>query len=270
MIGAAVYRLRAERSGYLPEMHGRLLHAAFFAAMQELSPELSAFVHDKMNVKPFTVSCLRPEKTMKKIQNGWQVKKGDSFLWRATGLHELMVRALSSLKEGTRLTVGALSFLVEKTMMSPDEHQESGIVDENELIAACLSVSSLREITFHFRSPVSFRLGTHDFPWPMAPYVFGSLADKWTQAGMPGTFDKRDIHTEAEALRPMTWRGEARRVYLADNRGTIGFTGTFTYALDALDVERQRAFLILAQFSVFSGVGRLTGQGLGETRITYR
>ena len=270
MIGAAVYRLKAEGSGHLPEIHGRFLHAAFFAALRKLSPDLSAHIHDKMNVKPFTVSCLYPERAVQKGEAGWSVRKGTRFFWRATGLNELMVHALASLTEGTHLMVGRIPFVVEQATLNPNDHREAGVVDENDLIAQCLSVPSIREITFHFRSPVSFRADTHDFPWPLAPYVFGSLADKWTQAGLPGVFGKRDIHEEAEALLPLAWQGESRLVYLADNRGVLAFTGTFSYALNMLEEERRQAFLLLAQFSTFSGVGRLTGQGLGESRITYR
>ncbi len=270
MIGAAVYRLKAEGYGYLPEMHGRLLHAAFFAALRKLSPDLSAYVHDKMNVKPFTVSLLHPEGPVQKGEAGWSVRKGMRFFWRATGLNESMVYALAALTEGTRLMAGRIPFVVEQATLNPDDHREAGVADENDLINQCLSVPSIQEITFHFRSPVSFRSGKHDFPWPLASYVFGSLADKWTQAGMPGVFDKREIHAEAEAIHPLAWRGASQIIYPADERGMLVFTGTFSYSLNMLEEERRRAFLILAQFSTFSGVGRLTGQGLGESRITYR
>ncbi len=141
-----------------------------------------------MDVKPFTISCLRPEKPVQTNRHGWCVEQGDRFLWRATGLNDALVQALSCLTRGTRLPAGAVPFVVEKIMMSPDEHPESGVVDENELIAACLSVPSIRRINFHFLSPTSFRAGTHDFPWPMASFVFGSLTDKWTQIGLPGDF----------------------------------------------------------------------------------
>ncbi len=270
MIGAAVYRLRAERAGHLPEMHGRLLHAAFFAALRELSPDISAHVHDEMNVKPFTIACLRPEKPLRKERDGWRVREGDTFLWRVTGLNELMICAMASMTPGVRITVGSLSFAIEKAMLASDDHRDAGVIDENDLIAACLSVPDLREITFRFISPVSFRAGTRDYPWPLPAYVFGSLADKWTQAGLPGRFQKREIHEEAEALLPLAWRGETKRLLLGERRGILAFTGTFTYGLDPLDEERRQAFLILAQFATFSGVGRLTGQGLGETRVTYR
>ncbi len=270
MIGAAVYRLRAEKSARLTEMHGRLMHAAFFAALQKLSPELSRFVHDEMNVKPFTVSRLRSEGPLRRDRNGWQVEAGQTFLWRVTALHELLVRALFSLEVGTELMAGGLPLTVQQVMMGAEENRDAGVMDEHELIAACLSVPRVREITFRFLSPVSFRTGTHDYPCPLASYVFGSLADKWTQAGLSGSFDKRQVHEEAEIVRPLVWHGEAKRYFMAEHRGLLGFTGEFTYALEDLEVERQRAFLILAQFAVFSGVGRYTGQGFGETRVTYR
>jgi len=54
------------------------------------------------------------------------------------------------------------------------------------------------------------------------------------------------------------------------NRPKINaFTGKFTYNLEKLTPNEQRLFLLLAQFAVFSGVGRLTGQGLGRVQIQY-
>ena len=50
----------------------------------------------------------------------------------------------------------------------------------------------------------------------------------------------------------------------------LAFSGRFSYDVTALNEEEQHALLLLAQFANFSGVGRLTGQGFGETRAMYR
>ena len=41
-------------------------------------------------------------------------------------------------------------------------------------------------------------------------------------------------------------------------------------AVDKAMKADQRVLLLLAQFANFSGVGRLTGQGLGQTRTRYK
>ena len=270
MIGAAVYRLRAQNSAWLPMVHGRLLHAAFFAALQDISPELSGFVHDQMNIKPFTVSELMPWKqTLRRQGSGWNIAAGTRLDWRVTGLNDVMLQAIAAIRPNHSFRVGRLLLVVEKLMMDPAEHPDSGILDENELIAACLQEPQIDEITFRFLSPVSFRADDHDYPWPLPEYVFASLADKWRQAGLPGDFDKNTIREEAAVVRPLTWQGESRKVYFTRERGILAFIGRFTYDLRELAPERQQMFLLLAQFAVFSGVGRMTGQGLGQTRVIY-
>ena len=271
MIGAAVYRLRAEQSAWLPVVHGRLMHAAFFAALRELSPELSGYVHDQMNLKPFTVSELRlPQQRLRQEHGRWQIPAGTILRWRVTGLTEMMVQAIAAIPPGYQLQAGGLQLVVECMSMDPGEEADSGALGEDDLIAACLAVPKVDEITFRFLSPVSFRVDDRDYPWPLPAYVFASLADKWNQAGLPGNLDKTAIHAEAETIRPLVWQGQSQRVYFAHDRGVLAFTGTFTYDLRSLVPERQQLFLLLAQFAVFAGVGRLTGQGFGQTRITYR
>ena len=271
MIGAAIYRLRAEGSAWLPVVHGRLMHAAFFAALRELSPELSGYVHDQMNLKPFTVSGLvLPKQHLREERGRWYIPAGTILRWRVTGLTEMMVQAIAAIPPGYRLQAGSLPLVVERMSMDPGEEADSGALAEDDLIAACLAVPKVDEITFRFLSPVSFRADDRDYPWPLPAYVFASLADKWRQAGLPGALDKTAIHAEAAALRPLAWQGKSQRVYFAHDRGVLAFTGSFTYDLRGLAPERQQLFLLLAQFAVFAGVGRLTGQGFGQTRITYR
>ena len=271
MIGAVVYQLRAENSAWLPAVHGRFMHAAFFAALRDLSPELSGYVHDQMNIKPFTVSGLTLYSKLPNPQkNGWKIAAGTIGYWRVTALNETMVRAIAAILPGYSLQIGGLRFTVERRMMDPAEHEDSGVLDENEIIAGCLQIPRVDEITFRFLSPVSFRADEQDYPWPLPAYVFGSLADKWKQAELPGDFDKNMVHMEADAVRPLTWQGKSERIYFTRDRGVLGFTGKFTYDLRKLTTGQQQLFLMLAQFAVFSGVGRMTGQGLGQTRILYR
>ena len=58
MLGAIVYILQAEEDGWLPEFTGRIMHGAMFQILKEKSQELAEFIHNDMNIKPFTVSEL--------------------------------------------------------------------------------------------------------------------------------------------------------------------------------------------------------------------
>ena len=72
------------------------------------------------------------------------------------------------------------------------------------------------------------------------------------------------------AMAPLEWQGTSRRIYFGRDRGAMAFAGIFAYSLHELPDDRKRLFLMLAQFAVFSGTGRLTAQGFGQTRMEWR
>ena len=94
MLGAIVYILQAEEDGWLPEFTGRIMHGAMFQILKEKSQELAEFIHNDMNIKPFTVSELNRCQDNKKSGVGFIIKKGDRFRWRATVLHESLISIL--------------------------------------------------------------------------------------------------------------------------------------------------------------------------------
>ena len=270
MIGAIVYRLRAINAACMPVVHGKLLHGLLFRRLQQFSPELSGFVHDELNIKPFTTSPLRwLGKAPFKRGGNYYVARGSVCLWRVTALHELLIQALLTWEARSELRVGTAQFIVEKVMANPDDAEESGLLDENELIASCLCVPKIRYITLHFISPVSFRSFKDDFPLPKPELIFGSIADKWNQAEMPLNFDKEDIRQIAMQCKLIRWEGKSCKTFFSQKQGVNGFCGTFVFDLSELELPSRQVLLLLAQFSVFSGVGRLTGQGMGQTRVVY-
>ena len=267
MIGAIIYRLRAENSARLSFINGRLMHAAFFRVLHEMSPELEVFVHDNMNIKPFTVSFLNPVTNLNSDSKAWYVSKGDKFFWRVTALNEDIIQAVLSIEIGQEIQVGALNLRFEKVIADKGIKSESGIIAVNELITSCKNSPPIKEINFHFLSPVSFRIDNYDAPYPRSELIFASLADKWTQAQMPASVDKKEIRELAEQIRLTQWQGQSKEFYFARDRGTLGFWGNFVYNVEALSEDIRRVFLLLAKFAEYSGVGRLTAQGFGQTRI---
>lgn len=267
MIGAVVYRLRAEGAARVPVFHGRWLHGLFFKLMEEYSPELSTYVHEGLNVKPFTVSLLKGR--WGKEEGGCcAVAKGETLRWRVTALREDVLQAALHVRAGDILQAGHLTLRVEA--VKADGTEDSGVVDEMELVGAALASDRMAELRLRFLSPVAFRRDDKDYPMPDPVFIFSSLADKWQQAAMPVAMDRAWIREAASKAVLAEWQGGSRRVYFGGDRGMLSFSGRFNYDVTALDEEEQHALLLLAQFATFSGVGRLTGQGFGETRVAYR
>ena len=270
MIGSAIFQLIAGNSGKLDATQGRLLHAAFFQILNSYSVELAACTHDNVRFKAFTVSELMPVKEKKRKFNTVFVRKGDVFYWRVTVLNDELLRAIASVPVGYVLNVGSIHMTVKKIVMDSDKDKMTGVLDVTHLMAACLSVNMVKKITFHFVSPVSFRTFKDDYPFPLPQLIFGSLAEKWNLAEMPVEFDCEEVRAVAAQLLPIAWKGSTITIFLKKDRGITGFTGDFSFKTDMLPVEKQQMLLLLAQFAFFSGVGRLTGQGMGQTRVTYQ
>ena len=261
MIGAIHYNLRAIKSARLPLINGRLMHAAFFKILHEVSPELEHFVHEKMNIKPFTVSFLDPIDELEIFEGRWNVRRGDKFFWRVTGLNEEILHAALAVEEGSVIQAGNLILTVESI--------DSLVISEEDFILNVKEMAPVAEIKFEFVTPVSFRIDDYDAPFPRPELIFASIADKWSQAQMPAEIDKKFIRELAENIRLTEWNGQCKRFYFAHDRGTLAFLGKFRYDLKNLGVDRKKVFMLLAKFAEYSGTGRLSGQGFGQTRVKF-
>ncbi|MBQ6976040.1 MAG: CRISPR-associated endoribonuclease Cas6 [Selenomonadaceae bacterium] len=261
MIGAVNYKLRAENSARLPLINGRLMHAAFFKILHEVSLTLESFVHEKMNIKPFTVSFLDPLKEIPKDNGRWIVKRGEKFFWRVTGLNEEILNAALAVDEGFTIQAGNLILTVYEI--------DSRIIEDDEFILSVKKMLPANEIEFEFVTPVSFRIDDYDAPFPRPELIFSSLADKWTQSQMPAAVDKKVIRELAAQIRLTEWQGRSKKFYLARDRGTLAFWGIFHYDLKNFDDNIKKVFMLLAKFAEYAGVGRLSGQGFGQTRVKF-
>lgn len=260
MIGEIIFKLTAENFGELKFINGRLMHAAFFQILNSASRELGDFVHEKMNIKPFTVSFLNPEKNLTSSGNFWKVRRGDNFFWRVTGLNEEILQSILSVPVGSQIQVGNLFLSVKK--ISAEK-----IISAQDFISEVKNSATFEKIEFKFLSPVSFRTDNFDAPYPRADLIFSSLADKWTQAQMPAVADKKIIRELAEKIRLTEWEGRSKKIFFAKDRGTLAFWGKFLYDTENFPDDIKKVFHLLAKFGEFSGVGRLTGQGFGQTQI---
>lgn len=261
MIGAVHYKLRAVNSAQLPLINGRLMHAAFFKILHNIAPELENFVHEKMNIKPFTVSFLDPLAELSVFEDKWNVRQGNKFFWRVTGLNEEILNAALNVPEGYEIQAGSLTLTVENV--------EGKIISAEDFILNVKTLSPANEIEFEFFTPVSFRIDDYDAPLPRAELIFPSIADKWTQAQMPAAVDKKFIRELAAQIRLTEWQGQCKKFYFGRDRGTLAFWGKFRYNLQKLDDNLKKVFMLLAKFAEYSGTGRLSGQGFGQTRVKF-
>ena len=267
MLGAAVLYLRAGENGSLPEFTGRVMHGVFFNTLSEISSGLAEFIHDELNLKPFSVSELVGQQKRQIIRRKFKVRQGDMFKWRIATLNEELLNAIAHLPLKYRFSINKIPMTLEKIIIDGEREAGTGAINDEELMAACMSMENFSSIRVRFVSPTTFKVNQNDYPLPLPKLFFSSLADKWQQAGMPADINKEYIKELAELIYPSYWQGKSGRTYLAEGRGVRTFKGEFVYELSALSLEERQIMLLLAQFGCFSGCGRMTGQGMGQIEV---
>ena len=267
ILGAVVFRLRALVLCRLPASHGRLLHAALLNLVRDVDPAVSQSMHDA-SAKNFSLACLEFSKPVK--SNTIDVREGDMAYWRVCALGEEVLKALMAIPMGQRVKIAAFDFVIEEALMRQDERDDAGFVSMEYLEEACRNLPVMRSVTLEFLSPTVFKVGNSDYPFPLPALIFGSIAERWNEFSTDGTFDVDMVKEMAERLVPINWSAETRRYNITPQRGITGFVGRVTFDLREITEDLRWIFILLAEFSVFTGVGRLTGQGLGHVKISYR
>lgn len=266
ILGAVVFRLKALVPCRLPASHGRLLHAALLNIIREVDPLVSQSMHDA-SAKNFSLSCLEFSRAAK--SNTIDVREGDRAYWRVCALGEEVLKALMAIPLGQKVKIAAFDFLIEDVLTRQEQREDAGFVSMEYLEEGCRNLPSMRSVTLEFLSPTVFRVGSADYPFPLPALIFGSIAERWNEFSTNGTFEVDMVKAMAEKLVPINWSAETRRYNITPQRGITGFVGRITFDLREIKEDLRWIFILLSEFSVFTGVGRLTGQGLGHVKISY-
>ena len=252
MLGILVLRLRTERGGHYSMFPGKLLHGALFRCIAAYDPAFASELHAR-KMKPFTIGFFqrtgRRATAVLRAQelNEPHYAEGEELLLRLTALDENVLAALLRIPPGTVLAAGQLSFIVEEILA--DGRENTGVIAEEELIAAALSAEDAQKIRVSFRSPTVFRVDKDDCAVPRPALIFASLADKWTWQGLPFAVDKDIVRAIAAKLIPLDWRGAGVRIRQSERKTMPGFTGTFAFSIGRLSAEEREIILLLTQFA---------------------
>lgn len=267
IIGAVVYQLRALAGCKMPASHGRLLHATFLNMVHECNPDLSAMLHDT-HTKSFYLNLLRFEHDAK--NNTYVVRQNDVIYWRVCGIGEELLRIMIAFPRGMELRIGEGRFAIDALYYDQEQHPESGITSMEYLAEACSQLPPMRSVTINFITPTFFRINDLEVPVPRTDLIFASLAERWSFFCDAYVIDKVFIKEQCECLVPINWHGETKRYNITPKRGITGFIGEFTYDISRVAAEYRWQFILLAEFAAFVGIGRLTAQGLGSVKISYK
>lgn len=253
--------LRPERMGTVPAWLGRAAQAWYLDQLRQVSPDLSAAVHDGSRLRPFTLSTLLPAARAEMLQ----LNPSREVQLRLTTLHP----------DVTQLTLnGMLPQWLQYGIVLHGQCFRVESVDTQtaryaELLATAQNLRSHpRSQAFDFQSPTVFnRTGGIQIPLPLPEYVFGSLLDRWQAfADVPLDADLRNFIQQQVSIE----RCEIRTQYLSlerANRGQhTGFVGRVTFRAQSGEAPFLAQWHLLGMFAPFSGVGKHTVIGMGQVQ----
>ncbi|MBW4507476.1 MAG: CRISPR-associated endoribonuclease Cas6 [Scytonematopsis contorta HA4267-MV1] len=118
-----------------------------------------------------------------------------------------------------------------------------------------------RLMNFHFATPVAFRQGVFDNALPSKESVFNSLLSRWNKYS---GIEFNDI--PMDAIYPSHFNINTESINNYDNK-FIGCVGEMSYRIfgdiEAIAIKQINA---LADFALYSGIGRKTTMGMGMAR----
>ncbi|MGJ5631342.1 CRISPR-associated endoribonuclease Cas6 [Nostoc sp. CALU 1950] len=255
---------------------GRHLHALFLTLVSSVDTTLGDRLHDSTADKAFTLSplqinspLLKGGKGGSKLQYSHQqpIPAGTPCWWRISLLDDTLFSKLTqlwlNLNPNRPWHLGPADLYITSIQGTPQSIQPwANATTYAQLYEEASDRNSSINLTFS--TPTAFRQGQYDTTLPTRESVFNSLLSRWnkysgielSQIAIESIFPSFvNIHTEI----------------LADSRSKfIGIIGEVNYkilgAVEAIQIKQINA---LADFALYTGVGRKTTMGMGMTRRLY-
>ncbi|MFP5273669.1 CRISPR-associated endoribonuclease Cas6 [Coleofasciculus sp.] len=253
-------------------LSGRHLHALFLNLVSSVDRNLGDYLHEAKSDKAFTLSPLQLQHrgdTASPILQ-WQhhkpIPQGTPCWWRISLLDDTLFSQLThlwlNLNPEQPWHLGPADLQITSILGTPQKGMPG-------CWANALSYKQLydqasecdRALNFAFSTPTAFRQSKYDCALPTRELVCNSLIKRWNQYSgieFPKTLVEHifpsffDIHTEL----------------VADSRSKfIGCIGGMNFRImGEVDSETIQQINALADFALYSGVGRKTTMGMGMVR----
>jgi CRISPR-associated endoribonuclease Cas6 len=247
-------------------LSGRHLHALFLTLVTAVDQDLGNYLHDSHSDKAFTLSPLQTNPPTDQLQ--WEHKttipKGTPCWWRISLLDDSLFRQLTQLwlsfNNQNYWHLGSAKLNITSIQGTPDPQQPWA---NSCLYHELYEEASETETTFKFTlaTPVAFRQGKQDTALPTRELVFNSLWKRWNKySGIE--FSPLPI----DQIFPSYF--DINTVIISDSRSKfIGCVGEISYRvfgdIDPLTIKQLNT---LADFALYSGIGRKNTMGFGMTR----
>lgn len=255
----------------------RQAHAWFLRLIHDVvSEDLAAELHQDQELKPFTVSDLIERAFYSPSMNA-EVPRSRCAL-RFTFVDETLAEIILSLlkqKAPKQVEIWWLKLRVDAIAVHSHEHKWAGSVAYPSL-ANPGNRNNGGGAVLQFVSPTSFHSDGVDMPLPLPAMVFRSCWRKWNAySGYPIRNEWLDVVDHCIQISRIEDLNTQRWKFADGERGAVtGFVGKVRFSLSegackkvGIDPRDAREVLdTLSTFAFYSGIGRKTGWGLGQTR----
>lgn len=260
---------RADGERPLPAWWGRAAHALMLDVIRSYDPPLAERLHDDENApRPFTVSNLMGKGKHKALL------PEQTYALRLTSLDASITAVLlQALAKGGVLSSGAIIELdyiplrVEKACTQAEEHPWAHTTSYQELSAPYLLAKEMpsRRISLSLTSPTTFKSNDMYYPFPAPRLVFGSLLTRWNTFAPVVLPPEAQRYAEA-CMAVSRYRLSTRRVAMKGGGARGGCVGEVTFATTRYDKYWMSLMHLLANYSLFAGLGAGTTMGMGQSR----
>lgn len=252
--------------GYLTGKH---LHALFLTLVSSVDQALGDRLHEQKAEKAFTLSPLQvfpPARQASPLQ--WQydrpISAGTPCWWRISLLDDTLFGHLTplwlNLNPAHSWHLGPANLQITSILGTAQSTQPWANFNSYMQIYEQASDRD-RQLTFNFCTPATFRQGKYDSALPTRDCLFNSLISRWNRySGIPFS------ESLTECLFPSFFDIRTELVNYPNGKWA-GCMGTISYRILG-DVEPAmiQQLNALADFALYSGVGRKTPMGMGMVR----
>lgn len=252
--------------GYLTGKH---LHALFLTLVSSVDQNLGDRLHEQKTEKAFTLSPLQvadrhPKDHLLQWTHSRPIPAGTSCWWRISLLDDTLFGHLTplwlSLNPAHPWHLGPADLQIISVLGTPQSTQRWANFRSYSQLYEQASDSD-RQISFVFCTPATFRQGKYDSALPTRECIFGSLLHRWNRYS--GILLEGEL---IECLFPSFFDLQTELVMHPDGKWS-GCIGTISYRiLGDVEPETIRQINTLADFALYSGVGRKTPMGMGMVR----
>lgn len=250
-----VLELEAAQQGKPPARLERAIHAQVLEWLSLGDPEVAQNLH-AAQISPLSLSGLLGHRRRRGTQ------PGDKFSIRISLLNGSLLEPLLvgiQTAEDQPVVLGKFPFRIRNYFAFPGTHRLAGSTD----YASLAQSRPLSDIQLNFWSPTSFKQKHNIQPFPLPELVFGSLQRRWN------SFAPEDLNFPTFEWQGLVSAYDLKTQTLRLKGGSeIGAQGWVRYHF--CNPQQAQIASILAYFAFFSGVGRKTAMGMGQTQLKIR